>query len=58
MQWPSKNQWGQFFKVLSSQEKILFSGFLFLFLASLFFLIFQFYLGNTTPTPAAGGNYV
>jgi len=58
MQWPSKNQWGQFFKVLSSQEKILFSGFLFLFLASLFFLIFQFYLGNTTPTPAEGGNYV
>jgi len=56
--WPSKNQWRQFFKVLSSKEKLFFSIFLVLFLGSFSFLIFHFYLNNTTLLPAGGGSFV
>jgi len=56
--WPSKNQWRQFFKVLSPKEKLFFSIFLVLFLGSFSFLIFQAYLNNTTIQPADGGSFV
>jgi len=55
--WPSKNQWRQFFKVLTKKEKIIFSIFLGLFLISFTFLSFSFYFQNTELKPAFGGVY-
>ena len=55
--WPSKSQWGQFFKVLNNKEKIIFLSFLTLFLASSFFLSLNFYFKNTKIVPAEGGSY-
>jgi len=56
--WPSPHQWGQFLKVLSKKEKILFFVFLFLGISSIIFLSNNFYLGNTQVVPARGGTYV
>ena len=58
MDLPNKNQWRQFFKVLSKKEKIIFSFFLFLFLASFSFLLIIFYFKNTEIRPAKGGTFV
>ena len=58
MKWPSKNQRRQFFKILSRKEKIIFSAFLFLFVVSFSFILIDFYLKNTTPQAAQGGEYI
>ena len=58
MDLPTKNQWRQFFKILSREEKIIFSLFLFLFLVSFSFLSIIFYFKNTEIRPAAGGTFV
>jgi ABC-type transport system substrate-binding protein len=57
-QWPSKNQWRQFFKVLNKEEKTSFFIFLFLFLGSLGFLLTNFYFEKTEIAPAVGGIYI
>jgi ABC-type transport system substrate-binding protein len=56
--WPSKNQWLQFFKILTKKEKIGFSLFSILFLASFSFLAIDFYYSKTKIAPARGGSYV
>lgn len=56
--WPKQYQWRQFFKILSKQEKIIFSLFLFFFLVSLSFLLITFYFKNTEVRPAVGGNFI
>jgi len=58
MKLPSKYQWRQFLKILSKEEKIIFSLFLFLFIASLSFLFINFYFKNTEIQPAEGGKYI
>jgi len=55
--WPSRSQWGQFFKILSRREKGVFFSFLLLTLASLIFLAGSFYLANTEIQPAKSGSY-
>lgn len=57
-QWPSKNQWKQFFKVLNKRERLSFFIFLFLFLVSFTPLSISFYLDKTKIAPAPGGIYV
>ena len=57
MKTPSKNQWKHLFSVLTKREKISFFIFLFLFFASLFFLLREFYVKNTKVIPAKGGEY-
>ncbi len=56
--WPSKNQWKQFFKILTKGQKIRFFFFLFLVLSSFVFLAVNFYLKNTKIEPALGGIYI
>ena len=56
--WPSKNQWRQFFKVLTKKERIVFFIFLSLFFISFFVLLTNFYLKNTEIRPAQGGLYI
>lgn len=55
--WPSKSQWRQFFKILSREEKITFSLFLFLFFVSFSFISINFYFKNTEIKPAVGGSF-
>jgi peptide/nickel transport system substrate-binding protein len=57
-QLPSKNQWRQFFKILSPKEKIIFFALSALFLTSLFSLLLNFYFQNTVIIPAEGGEYI
>ena len=56
--WPSLSQWGQFLKVLSKKEKIIFFVFLLLAITSISFILNRFYLENTQIVPARGGAYV
>jgi len=56
--WPTRSQWGQFFKVLSKKEKNVFFIFLFLGVGSFVFLSNSFYLKNTEVVPAKGGTYI
>ena len=56
--WPSKSQWGQIFKILSTKETILFIILSVLFAGSAFFLIFSFFSKNTELTPADGGSFI
>lgn len=56
--WPAKYQWKQFFKVLSKKEKIFFFIFFLVFLASLIFLLYNFYRDNTEIKPAQGGTHI
>ena len=49
--------WRQLFKILTKKEKIIFSLFLFFFIASLTFLLIGFYFKNTEIQPTAGGTY-
>jgi ABC-type transport system substrate-binding protein len=58
MKLPSKNQWKQFFGVLTKKEKIVFSFLSITFISSLIFLISNFYFTNTKIVPASGGNYI
>lgn len=58
LRWPSKNQWRQFFKILSKKELLAFFIFLFLFLGSGFFLLSNFYFDKTELAPAEGGIYI
>lgn len=58
MKLPTKNQWGQFLKVLDKKEKTLFFSLVFLFFSSLLFLSIKFYLKNTEIIPARGGVYI
>jgi len=58
MEWPSKSQWRQFFKVLTKKEGIIFFIFLFLFFSSFFYLSINFYFKNTEIIPAEGGTYI
>jgi ABC-type transport system substrate-binding protein len=55
--WPSRNQWGQFFKILNQKEKIVFSVFFFLAVISLSFLLVSAYFENTEVVPAVAGDY-
>ena len=56
--WPSRPQWGQFLKVLTKKEKILFFLFSFLAFFSFSFLLVNFYFDQTKVVPAAGGKYI
>lgn len=58
MKLPTKNQWRQFFKVLTKKEGIIFFIFLFLFFSSFLFLSINFYFENTEIKPAEGGTYI
>jgi len=58
LRWPSKNQWRQFFRVLSKKELFAFFILLFLFLGSGFFLLSDFYFDKTEIAPAQGGVYI
>ena len=58
MKLPSRNQWRQFFKVLTKKEGIIFFIFLFLFFSSFFYLSINFYFKNTEIIPAEGGTYI
>ncbi|MFH1894811.1 MAG: ABC transporter substrate-binding protein [Patescibacteria group bacterium] len=53
--WPTGAQWGQFFNILTKKEKIFFSVFLTLLLASSISLFTNFYFKNTEIRPAKGG---
>jgi len=55
MIWPSKKQWGQFFRILSRKEKIIFLFFLLAFTTSSASLLTGFYLKNTEIKPKEGG---
>jgi len=55
--WPSKQQWRQFFKVLTKKEKIAFLIFFLLAFSSLTFILLNFYFRNTELSPARGGIY-
>lgn len=57
MIWPSKKQWGQFFRILSRKEKIIFLLFLFAFIFSSASLAIGFYLNATGIKPAEGGAF-
>jgi ABC-type transport system substrate-binding protein len=57
-EYPSKNQWRRFFKVLNHKERIVFSVLSFFFLASGLTLFFNFYFNNTEIQPAMGGSFV
>ncbi|MDD5433512.1 MAG: ABC transporter substrate-binding protein [Candidatus Pacebacteria bacterium] len=54
---PTKKQWKKFFSVLSKKEKVSFSSFLLLLIASGLFLVLGYYYKNTQPAPAPGGIY-
>lgn len=54
---PSPAQWKNFLRLLSKKEKILFLGFLLLFLGSGLYLGINFYLNNTQTVPVSGGLY-
>ncbi len=56
--WPKKNQWRQFFKILSLKEKIFFLFFFFSFLISGLYLFTDFYFKKTKLIPAYGGEYI
>jgi len=58
MKLPTKNQWRQFFKILSKKEKLIFFGCLVLFVVSFSFILIDFYLKNTQPQAAQGGEYI
>lgn len=55
---PTKNQWRQFFRILSKPEKFVFFILLFLFFYSLCYLLTNFYFENTEIRPAQGGVFV
>ncbi|MCH7604556.1 hypothetical protein IID24_00975 [Patescibacteria group bacterium] len=54
--WPSFSQWSKLPSVLSKIEKIFLSIFVFLFFASLLFIVNGFYIHNTETVPASGGS--
>jgi len=56
--WPSRDQWKQFFKILTKGQKIKFFILLLLALISFAFLSITFYFKNTKIEPAFGGIYV
>ena len=58
MRFPSKNQWRQFFVVLTKKEKISFFIFLALFFTSSFAVLIDFYRKNTKIVSAVGGEYI
>jgi len=56
-QWPSKSQWGQFFKVLNKKEKKIFLVLLIIAVSSFLSLSFSLYFNNTQTQPQKGGTY-
>jgi len=56
--WPTRFQWGQFFKVLTRKEKITFTAFFLLFIGSFVFLCLNFYLENTKIVADKGGTHI
>ncbi len=54
---PSFSQWKQTFKVLKKKEKITLGIFVLLAVASLLFLVTNFYFNHTKIVPALGGTY-
>lgn len=56
--WPSKNQWKNFFKVLSKKEKIVFFILFIIFLSSSSFILITFYFEKTKIVPAEGGIFI
>lgn len=55
MIWPSKKQWGQFFRILSRKEKIIFLLFFFSFIISSVSLVIGLYFKTTEIRPTKGG---
>jgi ABC-type transport system substrate-binding protein len=55
--WPSRYQWGQFFRILGKKEKILFLIFSVLFLGSLISVFSNYYLNKTESVAAKGGSF-
>jgi ABC-type transport system substrate-binding protein len=53
--WPSKRQWGQFFRILGKKEKIFFSVLIVLFACSLVSICLNSYWKNTETVAAKGG---
>ena len=55
--WPTRSQWGQFFKVLTKKEKVIFFTLFILGVVSFIYIFVSFYFKNTKPVPARGGSY-
>ncbi len=55
--WPTKKQWGWFWKILSRREKLVFAVCCLLFLSSFAVLGNSFYLKNTEIGPATAGEF-
>jgi hypothetical protein len=55
--WPKKNQWLQFFKILSKTEKYFFTFCVILFVISFSIISFKWYWNKTEIKPANGGTY-
>lgn len=53
--WPDRKQWAQFFRILSIKERVVFLGFLLLFLASFTALCLNIYYSKTIEIPTKGG---
>lgn len=56
--WPTRLQWGQFFKVLTGKEKIVFATLFLLFIGSFIFIFSNFYLENTKIIADRGGTHI
>jgi len=57
MKFPTKNQWRQFFEILTFGEKVVFCVFVFLFFSSASFLAVNLYHKKTEIKPTRGGEY-
>ncbi len=55
--WPSRNQWGLYFKVLDKKEKIIFLSFFLVFIVSFLSIFVNFYNENTIKVARKGGVY-
>jgi len=55
--WPSREQWKQFFKILTKKEKVVFTFLLVLAVGSFVFISVNLYLKNTKVEAALGGTY-
>jgi len=57
VKFPTKNQWRQFFEILTFGEKVIFCFLIFLFFSSASFLAVNFYHKKTEIKPTRGGEY-
>ena len=58
MKFPTKNQWRQFFNILTFGEKVVFCFLIFLFFSSVTFIFVNFYYQKTEIKPTEGGEYI